>query len=107
MRTRGQNRFCLYGNSDIPPSKSLDMETASTQQLHRTSISGAKTQVWPTCRFTTSPKVDPGASIGTLNMGYLLMLGQYKTTMAAHIHETTEWPSQLGAEAHHVWSWIR
>jgi hypothetical protein len=41
-------------------------------------------------------------SVGTLNIGYLLLLGQGETTVAAHSHETDEWPARLRAKAHHV-----
>jgi hypothetical protein len=41
-------------------------------------------------------------SVGTLNIGYILLLGQGETTVAAHSHETNEWPARLRAEAHHM-----
>jgi hypothetical protein len=34
-------------------------------------------------------------SVGTLNMGYPLLLGQSKTIVATHSHGTTGWPVQL------------
>jgi hypothetical protein len=46
------------------------------------------------------------APVGTLNMGYPLMLGQGETTVAAHSHETTGWPAQLKVEAHRMWPWV-
>jgi hypothetical protein len=49
--------------------------------LHMTTIFG--TTYGPTYGFAASPEVGLGASIGTLNMGYPLLLGQDKTPMTA------------------------
>jgi hypothetical protein len=64
----------------------------------------------PTCAFATSPKVGLGASTGTQNMGYPLLLGQSETHVATHSHGTTGWLARLRAWAHHAWlraSWAR
>jgi hypothetical protein len=64
-------------------SNPLDMKAIGTVLLHKTGISGARHMYDPTYRFTTIAKVGPGASIGTLNMGYPLVLCQGETSVAA------------------------
>jgi hypothetical protein len=64
-------------------SNPLDMKAIGTVLLHKTGISGARHMYDPTYRFTTIAKVGPGASIGTLNMGYPLVLCHGETSVAA------------------------
>jgi hypothetical protein len=50
--------------------------------LHKAGIFGARHMYVPTCRFTTTPEVGLGPSVGTLNMGYPLVLCQGETSVA-------------------------
>lgn len=45
----------------------------------------------PSCGFATSSEVGPWASIGTLNIGYPLLLGHGETRVISHNHEITSW----------------
>ena len=42
-------------------------------------LNGAKSQKWPHLWVRTSPKVGPGATVGTLYQGYSLLLRQGRT----------------------------
>lgn len=44
-------------------------------------------------------------TVGTLNMGYPLLLGQDETIVATQSHKIAGSPARLRAEAHHMWSW--
>jgi hypothetical protein len=109
------SRLCLWSNSEALPSKPLGMEVvgaellhttsisgarrrygttcgfaiSGAELLHTTSISGARRRYGTTCGFAISPNVGLGASIGTPNMGYPLVLGQTGTLVANHSHERT------------------
>jgi hypothetical protein len=83
------SRLCLWSNSEALPSKPLGMEVVGAELLHTTSISGARRRYGTTCGFAISPNVGLGASIGTPNMGYPLVLGQTGTLVANHSHERT------------------
>jgi hypothetical protein len=41
---------------------------------HRSGHVEAKYKLWPTCRLASFPKVGSGATIGTLKLGYPLLL---------------------------------
>jgi hypothetical protein len=43
------------------------------------------------CLPTEDDLLPQFATVGTLSMGYPLLLGQDETPMAAHSHEITEW----------------
>jgi hypothetical protein len=60
---------------------------------------GDKAQLWPTCGFATSPKVGPWASVGTLKLGYLLLLGQGRTRVAIRSHMATDDLARLRVKA--------
>jgi hypothetical protein len=53
------------------------------------SMLGTRCRDGPTCGFTTSPEVGPGASISTTRIGYPLMLGQGRTLVAILSHIVT------------------
>jgi hypothetical protein len=52
------------------------MDVVGAELMHRINMSRERRRNGPTCGFATSPKVGLGASVSTLNMGYLLLLGQ-------------------------------
>jgi hypothetical protein len=72
----------LCSNNSMSTSSPLNMEAAGTVLLHRTSISGTRRRYGPTYGFTASLEVSLGASLGTQNMGYPLLLGQGETLVA-------------------------
>jgi hypothetical protein len=41
--------------------------------------------------------------VGTLNMGYPLLLDQGETPVVAHSHITIGWPARPRDGAHHMW----
>lgn len=59
------------------------MEAAGAVLLHKTDISRTRRRYGPTYGFTAPPEVSLGASVGTLNIGYPLLLGQSETLVAA------------------------
>jgi hypothetical protein len=50
---------------------------------HQSGHVEARYKLWPTCRLASSPEVGPGATVGTLKLGYPLLL--YKNAVPTRL----------------------
>jgi hypothetical protein len=61
-------------NDSVSTSNPLNVKATGTKLLHNAEISGTRHMYGPISGFVASPEVGLGATVGTPNMGYPLLL---------------------------------